>query len=72
MEPVGERLFGAWSMGYAGTSELFQALCGKYGLADGFNPMRMLGSDLTAFLLTLVTQEQNVVSLQRIGASEEV
>lgn len=72
MKPVGERLFGAWSMGYAGKSELFQALCGKYGLADGFDPMRMSGSDLTAFILTLVTQEQNVVSSEKIGASEEV
>jgi Sensors of blue-light using FAD len=62
MEPVSARLFGAWSMGYAGKSELFQAACLNYGLAAGFNPLLMSASDLTAFILTLVTQEQNVAS----------
>jgi hypothetical protein len=72
MGPTSDRLFGAWSMGYAGKSELFEALCGKFGLADSFDPTRMSGSDLTAFILTLVTQEQNVISSKRIGAPKEV
>ena len=38
MEPVSERLFGAWSMGYAGNTELFEKLCAEYGYAGGFDP----------------------------------
>jgi hypothetical protein len=66
MEPVGERLFGAWSMGYAGKSETFQAICAEYGYAGGLEPARMSGPDLTAFILALVTREENFVSSQDI------
>lgn len=69
MEPANERLFGAWAMGYAGKSELFQAICGKYGLAGGFEPMGMSGADLADFILTLVSHEQNFASSERIEAS---
>jgi hypothetical protein len=67
MGPVGERLFGAWSMGYAGKGEMFQTLCREYGHAEEFDPRKMSGSDLTAFILALVTREENFVSSQNVG-----
>jgi Sensors of blue-light using FAD len=67
--PIGERLFGAWSMGYAGNSALFEKLCAEHGHAGGFDPKNMSGSDLTAFILALVTSEENVASSQKIDAA---
>jgi hypothetical protein len=72
MKQVSERLFGAWSMGYAGKSELIEALCAKYGLTNGFDPTQMSGPNLTAFVLTLVTQEDNVAYSQTIEPPKEV
>jgi Sensors of blue-light using FAD len=69
MEPAGERLFGAWSMGYAGNSELFKKLCAEHGHAGGFDPKNMSGPDLTAFILALVTNEENFASSQKIAAA---
>jgi hypothetical protein len=57
MEPAGERLFGAWSMGYAGNTELFKKLCVEYG------------ADLTAFILALVTDEEKFSSSEKIAAA---
>jgi hypothetical protein len=69
MEPAGERLFGAWSMGYAGNSELFKTLCVEHGHAGEFDPKNMSGSALTAFILALVTHEENFASSQKITAA---
>ena len=66
---VSERLFGAWSMGYAGKTELFEKLCAEYGHAGGFDPKSMSGSDLTAFILALVTNEENFASSQKVDAA---
>ena len=65
-EAISERLFGAWSMGFAGNTDLFEALCEEYGQTGGFDPTSMSGSDLTAFILALVTKEE------RIGSSLNV
>jgi len=56
---VRERLFGAWSMGYAGNMELFKTICAEFGHAGPFDPTHMSGSHLTAFILALVTREEN-------------
>jgi Sensors of blue-light using FAD len=69
MEPVAERLFGAWSMGFAGNSELFKKLCAEHGHAGKFNPKNMSGPDLTAFVLALVSHEENIASSQKIAAA---
>jgi len=63
---VSERLFGAWSMGYAGNTELFKTLCVAHGNAGEFDPARMQGPALTAFILELVTKEANFVSSQPV------
>jgi hypothetical protein len=69
MEPVSERLFGAWSMGYAGNKELFEKVCAECGYAGGFDPKGMSGSDLTAIILALVVNEENFASSQKIGVA---
>jgi hypothetical protein len=69
LEPAGERLFGAWSMGYAGNSELFKKLCAEHGQAEGFDPKSMSGPDLTAFILALVTNEENIASSRKVAAA---
>jgi len=61
-EAISERLFGAWSMGFAGNTDLFSALCEEYGQPGGFDPTSMSGSDLMAFILTLVTKEERIGS----------
>lgn len=66
-EPISERLFGAWSMGFAGNSDLFKELCAECGQPDGFNPAGMSGSDLLAFILLLVTKEERFISSQTIA-----
>jgi hypothetical protein len=64
-----ERLFGAWSMGYAGNTELFATLCAEHGHVGGFDPTGMSGPDLAALILALVTREQNFISSGKIAAA---
>jgi hypothetical protein len=64
---VSERLFGEWSMGYAGNTELFKSLCEEFGYAGRFDPTRMSGPHLTAFILALVTKEENFASTQKVA-----
>ena len=71
MGSVSERLFGAWAMGYAGKTALFNKLCVEHGHAGEFDPKNMSGSDLTAFILALVTHEERFVSPKRTGSSLE-
>ena len=44
---------------------LLGVVCAEYGLADGFEPTRLSGADLTGFILALVTQEENFVSSEK-------
>jgi Sensors of blue-light using FAD len=66
---VSERLFGEWSMGYAGNTELFKTLCAEFGYAGQFDPTRMSGPHLTAFILALVTKEQNFAASQKVAGT---
>lgn len=66
---VSERLFGAWSMGYAGNTDLFKTLCVEHGHAGEFDPTRMPGPALTAFILELVTREANFASSQKVAVA---
>jgi hypothetical protein len=59
---ISEPLFGAWSMGFAGNIDLFDALCEEYGQTGGFDPTSMSGDDLIAFILALVTKEEQIAS----------
>jgi len=64
---IGGRLFGAWSMGYAGNTELFKTVCAEFGHAGQFEPTRMSGPHLTAFMLALVTKEENFASSPKVA-----
>jgi hypothetical protein len=66
---VGERLFGAWSMGYAGNTELFRTVGAELGHAGPFDPTHMSGSNLTEFILTLVTKEENFAASQKLAGA---
>jgi hypothetical protein len=66
---VSERLFGEWSMGYAGNTELFKSLCEEFGYAGQFDPTRMSGPQLTAFILALVIKEENIASSQKVAGT---
>jgi hypothetical protein len=59
VKPVDERLFGRWSMGYAGETPLFDALCARYCGAAGFDPMGMSADNLVMLILELVMNEEN-------------
>jgi hypothetical protein len=66
---VSGRLFGEWSMGYAGNTELFKTVCAEFGHAGQFDPTRMSGSHLTAFIQALVTKETNFASTQKVAGT---
>jgi hypothetical protein len=68
VKPVSERMFGAWSMGFAGKTELFDTLCAKFGTAGKFDPANMTGADLIGFILELVSAENNVASSREVVA----
>jgi hypothetical protein len=64
---IGERLFGAWSMGFAGNTDLFDVLCEKYGQTGAFDPTSMSGDDSMAFILALVTKEERIASSPNVA-----
>ena len=68
MGSVSERLFNAWAMGYAGKTALFNKLRAEHGHAGEFDPKNMSGSDLTSFILALVTHEEQFASSQKSAA----
>ena len=67
MGPVRKRLFRAWSMGYAGNTELFQTLCAEYGYDGAFYPTHMSAAELTAFIHAMVTREANFVASPKVA-----
>ena len=68
-EAISERLFGAWSMGFAGNTDLFDTLCEEYGQTGGFDPTRMSGNDLMDFILALVTKEEQIGSSLNVAGT---
>jgi hypothetical protein len=69
VRPVDEMLFGRWSMGYAGDTPLFDALCARYCGAAGFEPRRMSADNLVMLILELVMNEENIASSAGIAAA---
>jgi hypothetical protein len=69
VKPVDERLFGRWSMGYAGETPLFDALCARYCGAAGFDPTRMSADNLVMLILELVMNEENEKSSASIAVA---
>jgi hypothetical protein len=69
MKPVSARLFGAWSMGYAGKTQLFDSLCKRFGVSGKFDPATMAGDDLVTFVLELVSAEEKLSSSKTNAAA---
>jgi Sensors of blue-light using FAD len=61
-KPVNRRVFGAWSMGFAGRTELFDQMLDRFCPSGRFDPRDMTADQLTAFTLELVSKENGMVS----------
>jgi hypothetical protein len=57
-----ERLFGAWSMGFAGNSDRFSMICERFGYPDGLDPASMTTNDLLAIVMEVVHSEEHMTS----------
>jgi hypothetical protein len=61
-KPTSMRVFGAWSMGFAGRTELFDRMLERFCPSGKFDPRDMTGDQLTAFVLEMVSQESGFIS----------
>jgi len=61
-KPVNRRVFGAWSMGFAGRTELFDQMLARFCPSGKFDPRDMTADRLTAFTLEMVSNESGMVS----------
>jgi len=62
--PIGQRVFGHWSMAFIGENARDQERFGPIAEGSGFDVTRMLGEDLCRTLLRLLREEE-VVSADR-------
>jgi len=69
-KPVNDRFFGAWSMGFAGKTELFNQVLERFSPSGKFVPRDMAGEQLLAFVLEMVSKENGFVSSTRLGLVE--
>lgn len=60
---VNKRLFQRWSMGLAERTETAEEVNSSFGLDHGFDPSRMDASKFTAYILEMVTLEEQLVSV---------
>ena len=60
--PVNSRIFGAWSMGFAGRTKLFDQMVVRFCPLEKFDPRAMTSDQLTDFTLEMVTKENGIVS----------
>jgi hypothetical protein len=67
-KPVSRRLFGAWSMGFAGKTELFDSLVGRFCPSREFDPRMMAADQLATFVFEMVSRENGFIS----GSEPEV
>jgi len=61
IEPIKERAFGHWSMGYVGRSEASERRFAKLGIVSNFDPTRLNGHQLHAILRDLTLGEELAV-----------
>jgi hypothetical protein len=69
IKPVHERLFGAWSMGYAAATELTQELCAQFDVRGDFNPAALTGDQIAGLILDLVSKQEGMASSGTIAAA---
>ncbi|MFK8036137.1 MAG: BLUF domain-containing protein [Hyphomicrobiales bacterium] len=64
-QPISERIFKSWHVGFAGKSELAKKLYVKYGTKSQFDPSKMTASALVSFISELVVEEDVIQKLLR-------
>ena len=64
-QPISERIFNSWHVGFAGKSELAKKLYVKYGTTRRFDPSKMTASSLINFISELVEEEDVIQKLLR-------
>jgi hypothetical protein len=66
-KPIAERMFAAWSMGYAGNSALFDTIRDSMTAAGVIDPSRIDADALVASLHRVVQSEMNMASTRPLA-----
>jgi hypothetical protein len=64
-----ERLFGAWSMGFASTPELIKELWAKFDVQGEFNPKLLTGDQIVKIIFELVKKEEGFASSRKFSVA---
>jgi hypothetical protein len=64
-----ERLFGAWSMGFASTPELIKELWAKIDFQGEFNPKLLTGDQIVKIIFELVKKEEGFASSRKFSVA---
>jgi hypothetical protein len=64
-----ERLFGAWSMGFASTPELIKGLWAKIDVQGEFNPKLLTGDQIVKIIFELVKKEEGFASSRKFSVA---
>jgi hypothetical protein len=62
-----ERLFGAWSMGFASTPELIKELWARFDVQGDFNPKLLTGDQIAKLIFELVKNEESFASSRKFS-----
>ena len=69
MKEARERLFGAWSMGFASTPELIKELWAKIDVQGEFNPKLLTGDQIVKIIFELVKKEEGFASSRKFSVA---
>lgn len=64
-----ERLFGAWSMGFASTPELIKELWSKIDVQCEFHPKLLTGDQIVKIIFELVKKEEGFASSRKFSVA---
>lgn len=67
VKDVRERLFSAWSMGFASTPELIKELWEKMDIQGEFNPKLLTGDQIVKLIFELVKKEEGFASSRKFS-----
>ena len=69
VKDVRERLFAAWSMGFASTPELIKELWAKMDIQGEFNPKLLTGDQIVKLIFELVKKEEGFASSRKFSVA---
>lgn len=70
MNDAEERLFGAWSMGFASNPELINTIWMKFHLEGEFNPKLLTGDQTVKLVFELVKKEEGFASSRKFSVAD--